>query len=212
LDKSLDEVIATRKTGRRTSNRGAKAALVGSPRPDRVPARVPGAQAVAVHQASDKIIVSNLPLDVNESQIRELFQTMIGPLREVTLTYDAAGRSKGIASVVFSRKGDGTKAYTQYHNRLIDGKRPMKIEIVLDPSKPAVLPSLVARVGTATTDSDGTQSVPYGGRGGRGRRGAPGRGRGGRRQGNDRPPKTVEDLDAEMEDYTGTAPAATAAS
>ena len=46
---------------------------------------------------------------------------MIGPLREVTLTYDAGGRSKGVASVVFQRKGDGTKAYAQYHNRLIDG-------------------------------------------------------------------------------------------
>lgn len=52
---------------------------------------------------------------------QELFQTMIGPLREVTLTYDASGRSKGVASVVFQRIGDGTKAYNQYHNRLIDG-------------------------------------------------------------------------------------------
>lgn len=46
---------------------------------------------------------------------------MIGPLRDVTLTYDSRGTSKGIASVVFSHKGDAAKAYAQYHDRLIDG-------------------------------------------------------------------------------------------
>lgn len=45
----------------------------------------------------------------------------IGPTKEVTLHYDNAGRSKGTASVLFSKRGDGTKAYQQYHNRLIDG-------------------------------------------------------------------------------------------
>jgi THO complex subunit 4 len=83
--------------------------------------------------------VSNLPTDVNEAQIKvralkplidvqypnyyfqELFSMQIGPTKEVTLHYDNAGRSKGIASVLFSKRGDGTKAYQQYHNRLIDG-------------------------------------------------------------------------------------------
>jgi THO complex subunit 4 len=52
---------------------------------------------------------------------QELFQTTVGPLKEVTLNYDNKGVSKGVASVHFSRKGDGTKAYQQYNNRLIDG-------------------------------------------------------------------------------------------
>jgi len=91
-------------------------------------------------QPADKIIVSNLPQDVNELQIKvssmiiyllyclfiacvlqELFHSTVGPLRDVTLHYDSAGRSKGVASVNFQRKGDGTKAYQQYNNRLIDG-------------------------------------------------------------------------------------------
>lgn len=46
---------------------------------------------------------------------------MIGPLRDVILTYDSRGASKGIASVLFVRKGDAAKAYAQYHDRLIDG-------------------------------------------------------------------------------------------
>ncbi|KAJ2981168.1 hypothetical protein NUW54_g10908 [Trametes sanguinea] len=77
----------------------------------------------------------------------------------------------------------------------------MKIEIVVDPSKPAPATSLVARV--APAPSAVAETVPRTG-------GRPKRGRGGgRRKGNDRPKKTAEDLDAEMEDYTAsTAPAA----
>jgi THO complex subunit 4 len=52
---------------------------------------------------------------------QELFHTTVGPLREVTLHYDASGRSKGVATVVFNKKGDGNRAFAQYNNRLIDG-------------------------------------------------------------------------------------------
>ncbi|GJJ14942.1 hypothetical protein Clacol_009212 [Clathrus columnatus] len=149
-------------------------------------------------QFSDKIIVSNLPTDVNENQIRELFTQMVGPLRDVTLTYDSRGVSKGIASVVFVRKGDASKAYAQYHDRLIDGSRPMKVEIVVDPRKAPN--SLAARMGNPV--QNGTTGTTRGTNGFGGRRG--GRGRGGRRQ-NDRPVKSLEDLDAEMEDYSATA-------
>ncbi|KAI0301614.1 hypothetical protein B0F90DRAFT_1554319, partial [Multifurca ochricompacta] len=157
-------------------------------------------------QSVEKIVVSNLPSDVNEAQVKELFQTTVGPLREVNLHYDSNGRSKGVASVVFQKRGDGNKAYQQYNNRLIDGKRPMKIEVVVDPSRLAPTPSLASRVAPAentATVTNGTQAASRGG--------AP-RGRG-RRPGTrkaERPPKTVEDLDAEMEDYTANnaAPAA----
>lgn len=52
---------------------------------------------------------------------QELFHSTVGPLRDVTLHYDSAGRSKGVAAVHFQRKGDGNKAFQQYNNRLIDG-------------------------------------------------------------------------------------------
>jgi len=134
-------------------------------------------------------------MDVNEAQIKELFHSTIGPLKDVTLHYDPTGRSKGVANIVFTRKGDGSKAYQQYNNRLIDGKRPMKIEIVVDPVN---LPSqsLASRVAPApVTATNGTTDAP--------RRGGPRRGRGrGARRRNERPNKTAADLDAEMEDYT----------
>ncbi|EIM88999.1 uncharacterized protein STEHIDRAFT_119773 [Stereum hirsutum FP-91666 SS1] len=135
MDKSLDEIVATNRTGRggrRTSaRRNPRSQIVGTaPVPSPVararvaavkttPVVVPS--AAATQPAADKIIVSNLPPDVNEAQVKDLFHSTVGPLRDVTLHYDAAGRSKGVASVHFQKRGDGTKAYQTYNNRLIDG-------------------------------------------------------------------------------------------
>ncbi|KAI0090444.1 hypothetical protein BDY19DRAFT_940204 [Irpex rosettiformis] len=207
MDKTLDEIIATRpRAGRRTSNRrgAAKSQVLGTSNSPATRARVAPAapaKAAVTAQPSEKIIVSNLPPDVNESQIRELFTQTVGPLRDVNLHFDSKGVSKGVAWVQFSRKGDGNKAYTQYNNRLIDGKRPMKIEIVVDPSRPASLASRVAPPAAAAPAPEGAART-----GGR-----PRRGRGGGRKRNERPTKTAADLDAEMEDYTAkSAPAAAA--
>lgn len=143
---SLFQVISSRRPRRGYGRRGsdiAKSTLLGShpSRPPRMTA-APATNVAIAPQVSDKIIVSNLPPDVNEVQVRvnisfrdtgilstlkqtlqELFTQMIGPLRQVILTYDANGVSKGTASVVFVRQGDATKAYEQYHDRLIDGSQ-----------------------------------------------------------------------------------------
>ncbi|GBE88707.1 mRNA export protein [Sparassis crispa] len=213
MDKTLDEIISSHPKGiRRSSSRRintGKSQILGSPasapvtRARAAAAATNGAKgataAPTAQQPADKIIVSNLPPDVNEAQVKELFHTMIGPLREVTLHYDAQGRSKGVAAVQFQRRGDGTKAYNQYNNRLIDGKRPMKIEIVLDPSRPTPPASLASRVAPAPAAAAPTEGARTGGT--RPRRGRGGGG-GGRGRKNERPAKSAADLDAEMEDYT----------
>ncbi|KZT07092.1 uncharacterized protein LAESUDRAFT_652224 [Laetiporus sulphureus 93-53] len=127
------QIIATRPKGirRATSRRGsAKQQVLGNgPVASRTRAatgtangtKAPAATTATSQQPADKIIVSNLPPDVNELQIKELFHTTVGPLKDVTLHYDSQGRSKGVAAVHFQRRGDGTKAFQQYNNRLIDG-------------------------------------------------------------------------------------------
>ncbi|RDB27920.1 mRNA export protein mlo3 [Hypsizygus marmoreus] len=216
MDKSLDDIISSkpRNARRGSSHRGsARSQVLGKPTISpaaRVRANAPVtngpkvAATAAAASPADKIIVSNLPTDVNEVQIRELFTQTVGPLREVTLHYDSAGRSKGVAAVQFSRKGDGNKAFQQYNNRLIDGKKPMKIEIVVAPVQPSLV-SRVAPAAGAATPANGT--APRTGAGARG-----GRRRGGKAGGRkERPAKSVADLDAEMEDYTASnAPAAAA--
>ncbi|KIK98588.1 hypothetical protein PAXRUDRAFT_133911 [Paxillus rubicundulus Ve08.2h10] len=211
MDQSLDEVIAARpKSHRRTGRRpSAKAQVLGHPTnvaartavQNSAAAKVVAAAAPASHPA-DKIIVSNLPADVNEVQIKELFHSTVGPLRDVTLHHDSVGRSKGVAAIHFQRKGDGTKAYQQYNNRLIDGKRPMKIEIVVDPARPAPFQSLASRVAPPPAAAAASASAVPNARVARPASRGIRRGRGRGRKGTERPPKSAADLDAEMEDYT----------
>jgi len=217
MDKSLDEIVAVSraskqvKRGPRRGNNARAQVLGTTGTSPAAKARIATAAKTggAAPQPIEKIVVSNLPTDVNEAQVKELFQTTVGPLREVNLHYDANGRSKGVASVIFQKKGDGNKAYQQYNNRLIDGKRPMKIEVVVDPSRLAPTPSLASRVApveAAAAVTNGTQPA-------RSRGGVPrGRGRRPATRKAERPQKSAEDLDAEMEDYTASnaAPAAAA--
>ncbi|KAF8627331.1 hypothetical protein AX15_004405 [Amanita polypyramis BW_CC] len=133
MDKTLEDIISSNKPRRKVAARrsSGRSQILGAPvasptnraRAAAAVTSTNGAAAVvtSANTAADKIIVSNLPADVNETQIKELFHSTVGPLKDVTLHYDSAGRSKGVASVHFQRKGDGTKAYQQYNNRLIDG-------------------------------------------------------------------------------------------
>jgi len=126
MDKSLQEIISSKpKKGRRGAGRRSSARVQVLGKPAVAPVKRARAAATpataAPAQISEKIIVSNLPGDVNEAQVKELFKQTVGPLKEITLHYDATGRSKGVATVTFQRNGDGTKAFQQYNNRLIDG-------------------------------------------------------------------------------------------
>ncbi|GAA5840705.1 hypothetical protein JCM11251_004186 [Rhodosporidiobolus azoricus] len=127
IDRPLDEVIqekrksrpARRPRGPRNAGNGAAAGGAAGASAA-APAAAAPAQAKTVH-VGDKVIVSNLPEDVNEQQIRELFTSTVGPVRRVELSYNPQGKSKGIATVLFNKAESATKAYEQYNKRLIDG-------------------------------------------------------------------------------------------
>ncbi|THH30917.1 hypothetical protein EUX98_g3283 [Antrodiella citrinella] len=128
MDMALDDVVAANrpKGTRRPSRRGgAKSQVLGAQPSNPVTraktAPVSSGPKVVTASTTEKIIVSGLPQDVTETQVKELFHQTVGPLRQVNLHYDAQGRSKGVAEVIFNKKGDGNKAQQQYHDRLIDG-------------------------------------------------------------------------------------------
>ncbi|EER40904.1 RNA binding domain-containing protein [Histoplasma capsulatum var. duboisii H88] len=137
----------------------------------------------------------------------EYFHKSAGPVKKVMLTYNQNGTSRGIASITFVRPDTAAKAAKELNGLLID-KRPIKIEVVLDasraPTVPAVKP-LTERVAqpkpqpkpvSATKASAGSRRS---------------RNRRGRNVGRPKP-KSIAELDAEMEDYfpsSNTAPAAT---
>jgi len=203
LDKSLDDIISSRPRQRRGGRDSARRHIIGVPRTNGSLAHTPRHSPTPASSPAvgTKIIISNLPTDVGESDVTELFTSTVGAVRECQINYTREGRSKGSATVIFVRSGDATKAYNQYNNRLIDGKRPLKIEVVVDLTQPPSPPTLAQRVGdTREVRMSEDRGPRRDGRAGPDRRGRGGRG-GGRRGGNERPQRTVEDLDAEMADY-----------
>ena len=111
-------------------------------------------QAGVQEQEAFKIIISNLPLDVDDNAVKvrsflsflpssflprhhvhtsrtrpdsspsthprrpfrfctiqDLFQSTVGPTKDCSLTYDRNGKHKGVATVVFQRRGDAQKAF-----------------------------------------------------------------------------------------------------
>ncbi|RUP47982.1 hypothetical protein BC936DRAFT_145111 [Jimgerdemannia flammicorona] len=167
------------------------------------------------HLPSDdlaKTIRSRLP------SAQELFETGIGPLRKVQLNYDQNGKSKGQATIIFQRARDGAAAFDKFHNVTLDN-RPMKIEILLNPSTALLAPApvIVPAFVNAASPAGRAGGNARGGSGSRGGRGGSSRSRGGRggRGGKkeQRPHKTQDELDAEMAEYmnvdSGAAPTGT---
>ncbi|KAL4071428.1 hypothetical protein V8B97DRAFT_2007441 [Scleroderma yunnanense] len=106
-------------------------------------------------EQGSKILLSRLPPDVGETEVEELFRKTVGPLREVFLIYNSQGRSKGMAIVAFQRPGDAEVARAKYDGKFVDGRRPIKIEIIVDSEAaaaapkptPQAQPSLLTRLG-----------------------------------------------------------------
>ncbi|MCJ1322465.1 hypothetical protein MMC15_007814 [Xylographa vitiligo] len=217
LDKSLDEILSTRRdTTRRGRGRGSRRGGAAGRKPAAAPTggvgkntrstTRPGPKASAPNgpgsaSGESKIIVSNLPPDVNESQIKEYFVKSVGSVKRVTITYGPNGISRGIATIMFAKPGSANDALVKLNGLLVD-KRPMKIEVVLDASRappPAPVRGMSDRI-TRPKDQPKQAKASRGentrGRGERGERGA----RRGAKAGRGKP-KTAQELDAEMTDY-----------
>ncbi|CAG8546558.1 5407_t:CDS:2 [Diversispora eburnea] len=206
LDMSLDEIIAKRKPRGPIRNGGGPTRSSGISKRSGGPVRntrssqtrnrpYTGTSTATSNIATSpegKILVSNLAYKVSEADLWELFQTMIGPVRQVNLNFDQSGRSKGTASVVFARKNDAVRSVEKLRNITLDG-RELKIEFVVTPN----VGPIAQRIGGINESRPPTRGTgpPRGGsvRGGRGGRGA--------RRTDNRPKKTQEELDAEMSEY-----------
>ncbi|RMJ25545.1 hypothetical protein PHISP_03611 [Aspergillus sp. HF37] len=122
----------------------------------------------------------------------EYFTKAAGPVKRVMLTYNQNGTSRGIASIVFSKRETAGNAAKELNGLLVDGK-PMRIEVVLDAARAPEVPTakpLSERV--VQTKSEPKPATATGKRGRRTRRA----------RNPTRPKKkTADELDAEMTDY-----------
>ncbi|POS71532.1 RNA recognition domain-containing protein [Diaporthe helianthi] len=218
LDQSLDEILSTNKRtpagGRRSTRKTARpaaAAPVGGVKKNTKPARgaaaKPSSGRASKPPGESKIIVSNLPKDVSESQIKEYFQTAVAGVKKAELVYGPGGSSRGIANVVFHHSDGASKAYQKLNGLLIDN-RPIRVEVVVTGELVPAPPTLSQRVSQpkATPKSAAADKASGAGRGVKpaagSRGGAAGkRGRGGRAKSARPTKKTADELDAEMADY-----------
>jgi len=155
-----------------------------------------------------KIMISNLPLDVEQGQLQEYFASAVGVGRpkKILMQYGPNGKSLGSATVIFNRPDQAQKATTALNGVKIDN-RPIRVDLLVSAANmPAQTKqsSLADRVTQPKKDkpkpATSDKAAPAAGKGrGEGTRGRGGRGgRGGRER---QKKKTVEELDAEMADY-----------
>ncbi|EGR45921.1 uncharacterized protein TRIREDRAFT_110636 [Trichoderma reesei QM6a] len=220
LDKPLDEIVtaqrrnSVRRRSLRRSTTGRPAATApagGVQKTAAKPSRGAAAKATPLKAAApsgeSKVIVSNLPKDVTEKQIKEYFVQSVGPIKKVELSYGPNSQSRGIANVTFSKPDGASRALQTLNGLLVDG-RPIKIEIIVGAAQAdKVIPPIKslaerttqpkAQPKSAAGKKQNTAATKAGGA-----KGAAANANKKRRGRNARPAKkTAEELDSEMADY-----------
>ncbi|KAF4307209.1 putative RNA recognition motif containing protein [Botryosphaeria dothidea] len=215
LNQSLDEILKANKRATRarpgarraaTGKGAAAAAPVGGVKKNTkgpkaaAKTNTPTGPAPKAHGDS-KILVSNLPHDVTEPQIKEYFAKSVGPVKKVLLTYGPNGQSRGVATVIFSKANAAAEAAAA-HNGLKVDNRPMRVEVILGasdipaPAPPKPLNERVEKQAKNVAKAQpkpATQTKAAAGKAGNKKR---------RGKTTNRPKaKTAEELDAEMQDY-----------
>ncbi|KAF2842377.1 hypothetical protein M501DRAFT_410103 [Patellaria atrata CBS 101060] len=211
LDKSLDDIVSSRRARRQRSRRagadgktqvsittpigGVRKSLKNSK--SGAKASVPTGPAAS---GDSKIIVSNLPTDVSETQIKDYFSKTIGPVKKVLLTYGPNGQSRGVSTIIFAKATLAAEAAKTLDGVKVDG-RPMKIEVILsakDAPAPQAPKTLAERIQAPKKDK--AQPKPATVTKSTGKTRGKSKATRGRNTGRGKP-KTAEELDAEMQDY-----------
>ncbi|KZM28192.1 RNA-binding RNA annealing protein [Ascochyta rabiei] len=219
LDQSLESIISSRKQSGRKGRGGrrpdagrpaATAAPVGGVKKSTKQAKQPKAAPAgpAAVGGESKIMISNLPLDVEQNQLQDYFASAVGVGRpkKILMQYGPNGKSLGSATVIFNRPEQASKATTALNGVKIDN-RPIRVDLLVSAANvPATKQSSLAdRVTQPKKDkpkpATAAKAAPAAGKG----RGEATRGRGGRGGRERQKKKTIEELDAEMADYFPTA-------
>lgn len=154
--------MAARPAGRINNYHSPKSQLVGHAASRQAPAwkasNIPqGSAGPSQKDSGSKILLSNLPPDVSEDEIIDLMKKTIGPVNTTQsfMVYNVKGFPRGVTVVTFMRAGDAAKARERYDGKVIDGKRAIKLELVVNhvepppPRPPTAAPktSLFERIG-----------------------------------------------------------------
>merc|ERR1712150_303245 len=164
--------------------------------------------------------ITNLDRAVTEADVREIF-SKIGKVKKAVVMYNAKGQSRGAALVTFANGASAAKAVREYHQAEVDG-RPMYVKAVSYNARPATPQKKKATKKKTTKKKKPTKKKGKKGTTKKSTKKKGGKGKGKGKQSTKKKggkkgkkfkkskPKTVEELDQEMEDYynKGTAAAA----
>ncbi|KAI9929934.1 hypothetical protein MW887_011744 [Aspergillus wentii] len=78
--------------------------------------------------SGSKIRVENIHYDITESDLEELFN-QIGPVTNLSLVYDRAGRSEGLAFVTYNRASDARTAISEFDGANAKGQ-PIRLTLI----------------------------------------------------------------------------------
>ncbi|QIW99830.1 hypothetical protein AMS68_005348 [Peltaster fructicola] len=223
LDQSLDAIMKESKTARRGRGgrtAGTRRAATAAKAKIAAPAggiskntkqtkgsKPTGPIVNAPTTGESKIIVSGLPEDVDETQIKDYFTKTVGHVKKAMLTYGPQGRSRGVATLIFSKPGSAAEAAQQLNGVKVDG-RAMRIEVVVGAKNVTAAPAKTLGDRITSQPKSAARTKPVRGAKDAPKAAAPNGAkpaRGGKKSGRaGRPkPKTSEELDAEMQDYFG---------
>ncbi|KAF2460757.1 RNA recognition domain-containing protein [Lineolata rhizophorae] len=216
LDQSLDDILKDRRQSRPRRNRPARVAKTAATAPvggikkaSKLAKQVSKTNVPTGPSSGSgegKIIISNMPEDVDEKQINEYMKRTIGPVKRVQITYGPNGRSRGIVTVVFPQAHLVHEAMEKINGVRVDG-RPLKVEVILGGNAippPAPAKSLTERISTGTTqNAKKAQPKPAtaGPKPANAKDNKAGKKRQRGRNAGRGKPKSAAELDAEMADY-----------
>ncbi|KAG8203478.1 hypothetical protein GWM34_01616 [Candida africana] len=221
LDKSLDDIISSNKKTFKSKRPGAKFGAKGG---NRVGKKIggtnnnkkpiakfnkPAAAAVAAAvpaidlSYATKVNVSGLPKDLKHDNIKEFFQSQIGGVQTVALSYNEKGQFKGFATIVFKSSKFATAAVDKYNGASIDGgAAKLRLELIIDTSKKPLAARIAPNAkAAAAAKTAGGKKIAAAKNALNKKKAGPGNKNNNKQKKPKQKKKTIEELDQEMADY-----------
>ncbi|AOW28477.1 THO complex subunit 4 [Candida albicans P57072] len=220
LDKSLDDIISSNKKTFKSKRPGAKFGAKGG---NRVGKKIggtnnnkkpiakfnkPAAAVAAAVPAIDlsyatKVNVSGLPKDLKHDNIKEFFQSQIGGVQTVALSYNEKGQFKGFATIVFKSSKFATAAVDKYNGASIDGgAAKLRLELIIDTSKKPLAARIAPNAkAAAAAKTAGGKKIAAAKNALNKKKAGPGNKNNNKQKKPKQKKKTIEELDQEMADY-----------
>ncbi|KGQ92378.1 THO complex subunit 4 [Candida albicans L26] len=220
LDKSLDDIISSNKKSFKSKRPGAKFGAKGG---NRVGKKIggtnnnkkpiakfnkPAAAVAAAVPAIDlsyatKVNVSGLPKDLKHDNIKEFFQSQIGGVQTVALSYNEKGQFKGFATIVFKSSKFATAAVDKYNGASIDGgAAKLRLELIIDTSKKPLAARIAPNAkAAAAAKTAGGKKIAAAKNALNKKKAGPGNKNNNKQKKPKQKKKTIEELDQEMADY-----------